>query len=103
MGRFVASLFDALPSPGAGLLRAVAFAVHLQDVDVVSETIEQRAGQSFSAKNARSVLKGQVRGHDGRAALMPLAEYLEQQLCPDPRQWHVTQFIDVQELEAGKP
>ena len=77
MRRFVAGLFDILPAPGAGLPQTVAFAVHLQDMDVVRETIEQRTGQPFGAKDARPILKGQVRGHDDRAALVPLAEYLE--------------------------
>ena len=30
--------------PGLGMLEAVGFAVHLQDVDVVGQPIEQRAG-----------------------------------------------------------
>jgi hypothetical protein len=30
---------------------AVAFAIHLQDVDVVSETVEQCAGETMAARN----------------------------------------------------
>ena len=100
MRRFVAGLFDILPAPGAGLLQAVTFTVHLQDMDVVRETVEQRAGQPFGAKYARPILEGQVRGDDGRAALVPLAEHLEQQFCTGLRQRHVTQFIDDQEFET---
>ncbi|KDM67011.1 transposase for insertion sequence element IS905 [Acidiphilium sp. JA12-A1] len=102
MRRVVTGLFDTLRAPGAGLLQAVAFAVHLQDLDVVRETVEQRTGQPFGAKDARPILEGQVRGDDGRAALVPLAEYLEQQFCTGLRQRHVTQFIDDQEFETGK-
>src|SRR3712207_7096006 len=38
-------------SPPAAGLQAVALAVHLQDVDVVREPIEQRAGQALRTKH----------------------------------------------------
>ena len=82
MGRFTSGLFAAPPAPGPRLFQAVAFAIHLQDMNVVGEAIEQRAGQSFRAEHAGPVLEGQVRGDDGRATLVPLAEHLEQQFRP---------------------
>ena len=36
MEQYVTGLFDILPTSGAGLLQAVTFAVHLQDLEVVS-------------------------------------------------------------------
>ena len=35
---------------------AVAFAIHLQDVDVMSETVEQCAGKALASKDARPFL-----------------------------------------------
>lgn len=42
------------------LLEPVAVAVHLQDMDVVGEPIQQSAGQPFRAKDFRPLLKRQV-------------------------------------------
>jgi hypothetical protein len=50
------------------LCEPVALAVHFEDVDVVGEAIEQGAGP---------LVERQVAGHDGRAALVTLAEELE--------------------------
>ena len=42
------------------LFEPVAVAVHLQDVDVVSEPVQQRAGQPFRAENFGPLLKRQI-------------------------------------------
>ena len=62
------------------VLEPEAVAVHLEDVDVVSEPIEQRAGQSFGAEHAGPLVERQVAGDYDRTALVALAEDLEQQL-----------------------
>jgi hypothetical protein len=41
-------LFSA---PRLGLLEAIAFAVHLEDVDMMGEAIEPRAGQTLVAEH----------------------------------------------------
>jgi hypothetical protein len=41
----------------AALLEAVAVAVHLQDVDVVGEAVEQGSGQPFLAEDLGPLLK----------------------------------------------
>ena len=40
----VGFLSELLPAARFGVLQAVGFAVHLQDMDVVGQPIEQRAG-----------------------------------------------------------
>src|SRR5271156_3187980 len=57
-----------------------AVAVHLEDVNVMGEPIEQRAGQSFGPEHAGPLVEREVAGDDDRAALVALAEDLEQQL-----------------------
>jgi hypothetical protein len=39
--------------------------VHLKDVHVMGEPVEQRAGQPLGAKDARPILEWQVRRHEG--------------------------------------
>jgi hypothetical protein len=49
-------------------------AVHLEDVNVVGKSIEQRAGESLGAEHPGPLIEGQVAGDDDRAALVALAE-----------------------------
>ena len=62
------------------VLEPEAVAVELEDVNVVGETIEQRTGEAFGGEHAGPLVEGQVAGDDNRAALVALAEDLEQQL-----------------------
>ena len=48
-----------------GLLEAIAVAIHGQDADVVSEPVEQRAGQPLRSQNLRPVLEWQIGGDVG--------------------------------------
>ena len=59
--------------------QSVALAVHLQDVHVVGETVEQRSGAAFRAKDLGPLVAGQVGGHHYGAPLVALAEDLEEQ------------------------
>jgi hypothetical protein len=47
------------------LLEPIALAVHLQDVDVVREPVEQRAGEPLGGKDAGPFVKRQIAGHQG--------------------------------------
>jgi len=42
------------------LLEAVALAVHLQDVHVVGEAVQQRVGQPFRPQHFGQLLKGRL-------------------------------------------
>src|SRR3954469_356233 len=65
------------------LFEAIAVAVHFQDVDVVGQSIEQRAGQPLGDEHAGPLVERQIAGDDGRGALVTLAEDLEQEFCAD--------------------
>src|SRR5512133_3811757 len=60
-------------TPGSGLCQAVALAVHAQDMNMMREPVEQRAGQTLRAEDRSPFLKRQVRCDDGRAVLVALA------------------------------
>ena len=77
-----------------------AVAVHLQDVNVMGEAIEQRASEPLGAEHAGPLVEGQVAGDDDRAALVALAEDLEQQLGTGLCERNVAQFVDDQQLVA---
>ena len=62
------------------LSEAVAFAVHLQDVNAVSETVQQSADQSLRAEDLGPLVEGQVGGDQDRPSFVSLAEDLEEEL-----------------------
>ena len=80
----------------------VTVAVELEDVNVVSEAVEQCAGQAFGGEHAGPFIERQIAGDDDRAAFVTLAEGLEQQLCARRRERDIAQFVDDQELVAGE-
>ena len=47
------------------LIEPVAVAIHLQDMDVMSEPVEQRACEPLGTKHAGPFVEWQVRGDDG--------------------------------------
>ncbi len=54
------------------LIEPVAFAVHLQDVHVMGEPVEERAGQALRAEGFRPFLERQVAGDQRRAPFVVL-------------------------------
>ena len=60
---------------------AVAVAVHLQDMDMVGEAVQQRSGEPFRADHVGPFVEGQFRSGGG--------------------QGHEAQFVDDQQAEAG--
>jgi hypothetical protein len=67
LGRFViADVISDFPAAGLGLFEPVAVAVQFQDVDVVSETVEQRAGEPLGAEDGRPFLERQVGSDDDK-------------------------------------
>ena len=61
------------------MCQAVGFAVHFQDVDVVGQAVEERAGETFLAERGGPLVERQVGCNDGGAALIALTDQLEQQ------------------------
>ena len=64
------------------LLEAEAIPVHLQDMDMVGEAVEEGPGEAFRAEDLGPLVEGQVGGSQDRAAFIALAEDLEEQLGP---------------------
>ncbi len=56
-----------------------AFAVHLQDVDMMGETIEKRASEPFRSEDRGPFIEWQVAGHQRGAAFVALAENIKEQ------------------------
>lgn len=46
----------------AALVQTIAFAVHLQDVDVASEPVQQCTRETFGAEGFRPFFVGQIAG-----------------------------------------
>ena len=84
------------------VLEAVAVAVHLQDVDVVGETVQQRTGQPFRPEDFGPFVEGQVGGDQDGAPLVALAEHLEEQFRAGGGQGDEAQFVDDEQAEPGK-
>ena len=66
----------ALPACPADL-QAIAVAVQSEDVHMVSEPVEQGTREPLGAEHAGPFVEWQIAGHDHRAALVTLTEYLE--------------------------
>jgi len=52
------------------LYEPVALAVHLEDVDVVGEAVEQRAGEALGSEGLGPLVERQVTGDQRGAALV---------------------------------
>ena len=51
------------------LFETVAVAVHLQDMDMVGEPVEQCSGQTFGTEHLGPFVEGQIAGYQGGAAV----------------------------------
>src|SRR5580704_14702580 len=78
-GRLTASRALRLALALLALFEAIAVAVHFEDVDVVFQPIEQRAGQPPVPEHAGPLVERQIAGDDGGQAIGSLDEYLEQE------------------------
>ena len=67
------------------LLEAEAIPVHLQDMDMVGEAVEEGPGEPLRAKDLGPLVEGQVGGSQDRAAFIALAEDLEEQFGASPK------------------
>ena len=85
------------------MLESEAIPVHFEDVDMVSEAIEERSGKPFRAKDLGPLVEWQVGCHQDRSSFVSLAEYLKEQLGPGLGQRHEAQFVDDQQPETCQP
>ena len=84
------------------LLEAVALAVHLKDVNAVSEAVQECAGQPLRAEDLGPLVEGQVGGDQDRTSLVALAEDLEEELRAGLGEWNEAQLVDDEQLESGQ-
>ena len=70
------------------LVEAVTVAVHLQDMDVMRETIEKCPGEALGAKDLSPFIKRQIAGHQGGALFVALAKHFKQKFGPGFGQTH---------------
>ena len=81
---------------------AVAVAVHLQDVDVVGEAVQQGTGEAFRAKHFGPLVEGEVGGDQDGSPFVALAEDIEEEFRAGGGQGDEAQFVDDQQAEAGQ-
>ena len=104
MGELRASLLRCRRRGGVlpAALESVAVAVHLQDVDVVGQAVQQCAGETLRPEDFRPLVEGQVGGDQDGAPLVALAEDLEEEFRAGGGQGHEAQLVDDQQPEAGQ-
>ncbi len=61
-----------------GLLEPVALAVHLEDVTMMHQAIQQSSGHSFSLENLYPFTKCKIAGNQQAAPLITVSKDLEQ-------------------------
>src|SRR5690349_5580277 len=79
------------------MLEPIALAVHLENMDVMGKPIEESAGQTVVPEHHGPFVERQVRGDDGGATLVPLAEGFEQKFAARGGERHVAEFVDDQQ------
>ena len=84
----------------SAVAEAVTVAVHLQDMDVVGEAVQQRAGEAFRAKHFGPFVEGEVGGDQDGTPLVALAEDFEEQFHSGGGQGNEAQFVDDQQDNA---
>ena len=62
------------------LRKAIAFANHLKDVDVVGQPVEERAGQPLGIEGFCPCVEAQIAGDQRGAALVALGDHFKRQL-----------------------
>jgi hypothetical protein len=65
---------------GAALSETIVVAVHLEDVDVVGDAVEQRAGETLGSQCFRPFVKRKVAGDQGGSAFIALRDQLSVQI-----------------------
>lgn len=75
------------------LAEAIALAIHLENVAVVAETVEQRRRHPLALEDLAPLAKRQVARHQDSASLVTVGEHPEQQLDAAPAHGDVAQLV----------
>ena len=84
------------------MFEPVAFAVHLENVDVMGQAIQQCACQPLGAKDLGPLLEGQVRGNDDGPAFVALGYDFKEQFRARFAERHKAQLVNDQQVLAGQ-
>ena len=82
------------------LAEAVTFAVHLEDVALVRQAVQQSRGHPFPLEDLVPFAERQLAGDQQAAASVAVGEDLEEQLGSGSAERQVAQFDDDQEVDA---
>ena len=89
---------NALPA----VSEAEAVTVHLQDVDVVGEAVQQGSGQPFRAEDLDPLVEEQIGGDQDGTLLVALAADPEEEFSAGGGQGHEAELVDDQQPETGQ-
>ena len=76
-----------------GLSKAVAFAVHLEDVAAVGQPVEQGGGHAFALEDLAPIAEGQVAGDQQAGPLVTVGKELEEQLRTRTTERQVAELV----------
>src|SRR5512135_3501582 len=76
----------------------IALAIHLENVAVVTETIEESRRHPFALEDLAPLAERQVARHQQAPPLVAVGEDPEQQLDPAPAHRHVAQLVTDQQV-----
>lgn len=85
------------------LFEAKAFAIHLEDVAMVRESIQQGCRHAFALEDLAPFTEGQVAGDQQAAAFVAIGEDLEQQLGSGAAEREVAEFVHDQQVDFVEP
>ena len=85
-----------------GLFEPIARLGDLEDVAAVGQPVEQGGGHPLPLEHLPPLAEGHVAREQHTAPLVPLAEHLEQELGPLPREREVAQLVQDQQVQALK-
>ncbi len=75
------------------LSQAIALAIHLENVDVMGQPVEERAGEALGAEGFRPFIEGQVAGDQRGPTLVALRDQFKEQLGPGFGERDKAQFV----------
>ena len=81
---------------------AEALAIHLEDVDVVGQPVEQGVGEAFGSEYRCPFIEWQIAGDQGAATFVTLAEHFEQQLGAHSCEVHIAELVEDQQFDRGQ-
>jgi len=82
---------------GAALAGSVAVAVHLKDVDMVGQPVEQRAGEALGVEGLGPFIEREVADDQRGAAPVALRDHLEQQFGTGLGEWDEARYAAAEE------